>query len=235
MSPVVLSFHDSELSSHLSQMQLTTDLFSIPWFMTLFSHIYQLDKIYNLWDAVLVRPPIFTVFVAFGIVRQLRDTLLQKDFSSVFSEPLAVDVEKSIADAIEAFRTTPTSLAVHMRSHGHPPPLSGCVSFEDFTALRGGALLVDLRQPEETKPPEKLTFLTESRKRTFGVNEAISDGYLNLKDDKLPTQLFFICSGLDRDTQLLVFLSVVGLSVIPPLLSVAGVLAGGLELQQHSR
>jgi TBC domain-containing protein kinase-like protein len=51
---LLLSFHDPELWTHLDEMMFKPDLFAIPWFLTSFAHVFSLDKIFHLWDALLL-------------------------------------------------------------------------------------------------------------------------------------------------------------------------------------
>ncbi|KAI8636789.1 rab-GTPase-TBC domain-containing protein [Parasitella parasitica] len=77
----LLSFHDPELSSHLDTIGFMPDLYAIPWFLTLFTHVFPLDKIYHLWDKLLVGPSSLPLFAGIAILRQIRDTLLSYEFN----------------------------------------------------------------------------------------------------------------------------------------------------------
>ncbi|KAF9367098.1 hypothetical protein CPC16_006982, partial [Podila verticillata] len=94
----LLSFHDPELSSHLDHIGFVPQLYAISWFMTLFTHIFPLDKIYHLWDKILVGPSSLPLFVGIAILQQFRQELMRSEFNEaigIFSESFPeMDIEK---------------------------------------------------------------------------------------------------------------------------------------------
>ncbi|KAF9902414.1 hypothetical protein EC991_004961 [Linnemannia zychae] len=109
----LLSYHDPELSSHLDHIRFIPQLYAISWFMTLFTHIFPLDKIYHLWDKILVGPSSLPLFVGIAILQQFRQELLQSEFNEaigIFSESFPeMDIEKCIETALAMCRVTPPS------------------------------------------------------------------------------------------------------------------------------
>ncbi|KAF9287339.1 hypothetical protein BGZ68_001947 [Mortierella alpina] len=109
----LLSYHDPELSSHLDHIRFIPQLYAISWFMTLFTHIFPLDKIYHLWDKILVGPSSLPLFVGIAILQQFRLQLLQSEFNEaigIFSESFPeMDIEKCIETALAMCRVTPPS------------------------------------------------------------------------------------------------------------------------------
>ncbi|KAI9262078.1 rab-GTPase-TBC domain-containing protein [Sporodiniella umbellata] len=116
----LLSFHDPELSSHLDYIGFMPDLYAIPWFLTLFTHVFPLDKIYHLWDKFLVGPSSLPLFAGIAILRQIRDTLLGYEFNDcivLFSDSFPkVDIEKCVQSALNMCKVTPPSAVA--RIHG---------------------------------------------------------------------------------------------------------------------
>ncbi|KAG1172408.1 hypothetical protein G6F70_006425 [Rhizopus microsporus] len=116
----LLSFHDPELSSHLDAIGFMPDLYAIPWFLTLFTHVFPLDKIYHLWDKLLVGPSSLPLFAGIAILRQIRDTLLTYEFNDcivLFSDSFPkVDIEKCVQNALNMCKVTPPSITT--RVHG---------------------------------------------------------------------------------------------------------------------
>ncbi|KAI8814444.1 hypothetical protein BJ742DRAFT_734234 [Cladochytrium replicatum] len=136
------SFHDPELSSHLLGIGLTPELYAIPWFMTMFSHIFSLDKIFHLWDTYVTEsgrntgkaPRLVFPFTALSILSQLRDALLSGDFNHVispngfyipkliilkkcmvlFSDLPTIDMETCITATQGFFQYTPPSMLRHL-------------------------------------------------------------------------------------------------------------------------
>ncbi|KAG0244495.1 rab-GTPase-TBC domain-containing protein [Mortierella sp. GBAus27b] len=109
----LLSFHDPLLSSHLDHIRFIPQLYAIPWFMTLFTHIFPLDKIYHLWDKILVGPSSLSLFVGIAILQQFRHELLRSEFNEaigIFSGSFPeMDIEKCIEAALTMCRVTPPS------------------------------------------------------------------------------------------------------------------------------
>ncbi len=79
----ILSYHDPNLASYTDSIALHPDLYAIPWFMTLFAHVFSLGKVYHLYDRILVGPPALALCVGVGVLRQMRDKLLARDFNDV--------------------------------------------------------------------------------------------------------------------------------------------------------
>lgn len=81
----LVSFHDPELFIHMEEIGLTPNLFALSWFMTMFSHRFNLEKVYLIWDFLLtaqedVAAPIC---FAFAVLQVLRSKLLHDDFNEV--------------------------------------------------------------------------------------------------------------------------------------------------------
>ncbi|KAI8332532.1 rab-GTPase-TBC domain-containing protein [Choanephora cucurbitarum] len=116
----LLSFHDPELSSHLDTIGFMPDLYAIPWFLTMFTHVFPLDKIYHLWDKLLVGPTSLPLFAGIAILRQIRDTLLGYEFNDcivLFSDSFPkVDIEKCVQSALSMCKVTPPSITVRIHS-----------------------------------------------------------------------------------------------------------------------
>ncbi|CAG8439739.1 12090_t:CDS:10 [Ambispora leptoticha] len=121
----LLSFHDPELSSHLNRIGFVPDLYAIPWFLTLFTHVFPLDKTYHLWDKLLVGPSSLPLFAGISILRQLRDVLLASEFNdciSMISESFPeVDIEKCIQSALSMCKVTPPSVVYRVHDPNSQP------------------------------------------------------------------------------------------------------------------
>ncbi|CAM0140285.1 unnamed protein product [Umbelopsis sp. WA50703] len=110
----ILSFHDPELSTHLDLIGFMPDLYAIPWFLTMFTYVFPLDKIYHLWDKLLVGSSSIPLFTGVAILRQIRGVLLTSEFNdciTLFSESFPeVDIEKCLQSALSMFKVTPESV-----------------------------------------------------------------------------------------------------------------------------
>lgn len=82
--------------------------------------VFPLDKIYHLWDKLLVGPSSLPLFAGIAILRQIRDTLLSYEFNDcivLFSDSFPkVDIEKCVQSALNMCKVTPPS--VSSRVHG---------------------------------------------------------------------------------------------------------------------
>lgn len=72
-----------------------------------------MDKIYHLWDKILVGPSSLPLFVGIAILQQFRQELLRSEFNEaigIFSESFpGMDIEKCIESALAMCRVTPPS------------------------------------------------------------------------------------------------------------------------------
>ncbi|XP_068627639.1 TBC domain-containing protein kinase-like protein [Battus philenor] len=108
------AFHEPELATHLHEINFVPELFAIPWFLTMFSHVFPLHKIVHLWDALLVEGPALPLFMGVGILRQLRDTLLDSGFNEcilLFSDLPEIDIGECVKESIEMLRSSPRSIS----------------------------------------------------------------------------------------------------------------------------
>jgi hypothetical protein len=85
--------------------------------------VFPLDKIYHLWDKLLVGPSSLPLFAGIAILRQIRDTLLRYEFDDcivLFAESFPkVDIEKCVQNALNMCKVTPPSIS--SRVHGPSP------------------------------------------------------------------------------------------------------------------
>ncbi|KAK2720703.1 TBC domain-containing protein kinase-like protein [Artemia franciscana] len=108
----LLAFHDPLLSVHLAEVRFVPELYAIPWFLTMFAHVFPLNKIFHLWDTLLLGSASFPLFVGLAILRQLRELLMSSGFNeciSYFSNMPEIDMERCLKDSKEMWETTPKS------------------------------------------------------------------------------------------------------------------------------
>ncbi|CAH0397326.1 unnamed protein product [Chilo suppressalis] len=117
------AFHEPELATHLHEINFVPELFAIPWFLTMFSHVFPLHKILHLWDALLVEGPSLPLFMGVGILRQLRDTLLSSGFNECIllsSDLPEIDIGECVKESINMCRSSPRSIS-YRRFTNEPP------------------------------------------------------------------------------------------------------------------
>ncbi|XP_048467290.1 TBC domain-containing protein kinase-like protein [Rhincodon typus] len=122
----MIAFHDPELSNHLNEIGFIPDLYAIPWFLTMFTHVFPLHKIFHLWDTLLLGNSSFPFCIGVAILQQLRDRLLSNGFNEcilLFSDLPEIDIERCVRESINLFCWTPKSATY--RQHAQPPkPIS---------------------------------------------------------------------------------------------------------------
>jgi TBC domain-containing protein kinase-like protein len=88
----LIGFHDPVLAQKMKTMGLNPDLFAISWFTTLFSRnhdlfdaldIFPFSHLVHLWDWLLVSPQYSELYLALGLIFQLRTEILNNDFNHV--------------------------------------------------------------------------------------------------------------------------------------------------------
>uniref|UniRef100_H2SYN1 TBC domain-containing protein kinase-like protein n=1 Tax=Takifugu rubripes TaxID=31033 RepID=H2SYN1_TAKRU len=118
----MIAFHDPELSNHLNEIGFIPDLYAIPWFLTMFTHVFPLHKIFHLWDTLLLGNSSFPFCIGVAILQQLRDRLLANGFNEcilLFSDLPEIDIERCVRESISLFCWSPKSATY--RQHAQPP------------------------------------------------------------------------------------------------------------------
>ncbi|XP_006629962.2 TBC domain-containing protein kinase-like protein [Lepisosteus oculatus] len=122
----MIAFHDPQLSNHLNEIGFIPDLYAIPWFLTMFTHVFPLHKIFHLWDTLLLGNSSFPFCIGVAILQQLRDRLLANGFNEcilLFSDLPEIDIERCVRESINLFCWTPKSATY--RQHAQPPKSVG--------------------------------------------------------------------------------------------------------------
>ncbi|XP_044258848.1 TBC domain-containing protein kinase-like protein isoform X1 [Tribolium madens] len=121
----LIAFHDPRLANHLHEINFYPELFAIPWFLTVFSHVFPLYKILHLWDKLLLGDSSFPLHIGLSVLTQLRDRLLNSGFNEcilLFSDLPEVDIEKCVSYSTATFQSTPKSITAREHQNGkyHP-------------------------------------------------------------------------------------------------------------------
>ncbi|XP_043192085.1 TBC domain-containing protein kinase-like protein [Amphibalanus amphitrite] len=118
---LLTAFVDPLLGQHLTQTGFVPELYAIPWFLTMFTHVFPLHKIFHLWDALLLEDSGFPLCVGVAILQQLRDRLLQFGFNEcilLFSDMPDINMEAVVVESLRVQALTPRSV-LHRE---HAPP-----------------------------------------------------------------------------------------------------------------
>lgn len=121
----MIAFHDPELSNHLNEIGFIPDLYAIPWFLTMFTHVFPLHKIFHLWDTLLLGNSSFPFCIGVAILQQLRDRLLANGFNEcilLFSDLPEIDIERCVRESINLFCWTPKSATYRQHAQPNKPP-----------------------------------------------------------------------------------------------------------------
>ncbi|KAG8454122.1 hypothetical protein GDO86_000676 [Hymenochirus boettgeri] len=125
----MIAFHDPELSNHLNEIGFIPDLYAIPWFLTMFTHVFPLHKIFHLWDTLLLGNASFPFCIGVAILQQLRVRLLANGFNEcilLFSDLPEIDIERCVQESINLFCWTPKSATY--RQHAQMPKLTSDIN-----------------------------------------------------------------------------------------------------------
>lgn len=109
----LLSYHDASLAIHLEKLGFLPNLYAIPWFLTMFTHVLPLHKILHVWDCLLLGDVTFPLCIGLAILNQLRQELLEFNFNDcivAFSDLPEIDIERCIRDASHFYNSTPDKL-----------------------------------------------------------------------------------------------------------------------------
>lgn len=109
----LLSYHDAPLASHLDKLGFLPNLYAIPWFLTMFTHVLPLHKVLHVWDCLILGDEKFPLCVGLALLTQLRQELLEFSFNDcivAFSDLPEIDIERLIRDASHFYNSTPDRL-----------------------------------------------------------------------------------------------------------------------------
>ncbi|XP_037938047.1 TBC domain-containing protein kinase-like protein [Teleopsis dalmanni] len=112
------AFHEPILARHLASINFIPELFAIPWFLTMFSHVFPLHKILHLWDKLMLGDNSYPLFIGISILRQLKNTLLGSGFNEcilLFSDLPDIVMENCVVESQKMYELTPKS--VSQRTH----------------------------------------------------------------------------------------------------------------------
>ncbi|KAF0988822.1 hypothetical protein HZS_7497 [Henneguya salminicola] len=110
----LLVFHDPELARHLSDINFKAELYAIPWFLTMFSHVLSLHTLCHLWDTLILGSSYFPMCFGVGILISTRSNLVGNDFNQCilnFSNFSEIDINQCLTNAISVYNRTPPSIA----------------------------------------------------------------------------------------------------------------------------
>uniref|UniRef100_A0A673FNI1 TBC domain-containing protein kinase-like protein n=1 Tax=Sinocyclocheilus rhinocerous TaxID=307959 RepID=A0A673FNI1_9TELE len=170
----MIAFHDPELSNHLNEIGFIPDLYAIPWFLTMFTHVFPLHKIFHLWDTLLLGNSSFPFCIGVAILQQLRDRLLANGFNEcilLFSDLPEIDIERCVRESINLFCWTPKSATY--RQHAQPnKPASDSNSFGKTPSYYSSEYQ-DLTKTDLSREPLKLSELKAEVSPRISVEDLI--------------------------------------------------------------
>ena len=108
----LMAFHGPDLYNHLFDVGFQPELYAIPWFLTVFTHVFPLEKIFLIWNKLLVNNSSFPLFVGLSILWQLKGNLLSFGFNEcilLFSDLPDINIDTCMRDAEYLASITPES------------------------------------------------------------------------------------------------------------------------------
>ena len=110
----MLAYQEPEVYNHLEKIQFKPDLYAISWILTAFSHVFTINKVFKIWDELLVNSPALLLFVGISILKHLKNELITLDFNGVillFSNLPNISIEPCLEDAKLSLRNTPLTIS----------------------------------------------------------------------------------------------------------------------------
>ncbi|XP_075156009.1 TBC domain-containing protein kinase-like protein [Haematobia irritans] len=108
------AFHEPLLAQHLHNIHFIPELFAIPWFLTMFSHVFPLHKILHLWDKLMLGDNSYPLYIGISILKQLKSTLLASGFNEcilLFSDLPDIVMENCVVESQKMYDSTPKSIS----------------------------------------------------------------------------------------------------------------------------
>ncbi|KAI6653363.1 hypothetical protein LOD99_3583 [Oopsacas minuta] len=108
----LIAFHAPQLYNHLFDIGFQPELYAIPWFLTVFTHVFPLEKIFLIWNKLLVNNSTFPLFIGLGILWQLKSNLLTFGFNDcilLFSDLPDINIDKCMEEAEYLASKTPAT------------------------------------------------------------------------------------------------------------------------------
>eukprot|EP00928_Gymnodinium_smaydae_P087620 TRINITY_DN71864_c0_g1_i1.p1 TRINITY_DN71864_c0_g1~~TRINITY_DN71864_c0_g1_i1.p1 ORF type:complete len:954 (+),score=213.58 TRINITY_DN71864_c0_g1_i1:214-2862(+) len=113
----LLRFVDPQLELHLQSIGLQPDMYASLWFPTWFVQLFPLNQLVMLWDALMMRPPQFPLFIGVCLMHFFRCPLLSIDevphaVSFFASCAGLVDISVLLQASIALFYAVPASVTL---------------------------------------------------------------------------------------------------------------------------
>ncbi|XP_062533683.1 TBC domain-containing protein kinase-like protein [Armigeres subalbatus] len=118
-------FQGLMLAKHLHEIHLIPEMCAIPWFLTMFSHVFPLHKIFHLWDKLILGDHSYPLFIGIAILKQLKSTLLKSGFNEcilLFSDLPDIVMETCVNDSEAMYQFTPKSITYRKYALNDDPP-----------------------------------------------------------------------------------------------------------------
>uniref|UniRef100_A0A8C2JB56 TBC domain-containing protein kinase-like protein n=1 Tax=Cyprinus carpio TaxID=7962 RepID=A0A8C2JB56_CYPCA len=168
----IIAFHDPELRNHLNEIGFIPDLYAIPWFLTMFTHVFPLHKIFHLWDTLLLGNSSFPFCIGVAILQQLRDRLLASGFNKcilLFSDLPEIDIERCVRESINLFCWTPKSATYHQHAQPNKPDSNSFGKTPSYYSSE----YQDLTKTDLSREPLKLSELKAEVSQRISVEDLI--------------------------------------------------------------
>jgi len=118
---LMLKYHDSRFSLYLANANIGPELYSTPWFLTIFaSKIADANLVLALWEELMAsRDQMFVIYIALALLFVNRNQILASEPSIILvtTSQLTINTEedlvKILAKAKELMETTPPSVEVY--------------------------------------------------------------------------------------------------------------------------
>ena len=118
---LILKYHDSRFSQYFSNAHISPELYSTPWFLTLYaSKISDVRLVLALWEELLASTDqMFTIYIALALLFVNRNLILASEPSAILvtTSQLTIntkeDLDKIVQKARELIAATPPSIELY--------------------------------------------------------------------------------------------------------------------------
>ncbi|KAI1280799.1 TBC domain-containing protein kinase-like protein [Halotydeus destructor] len=184
----LLAFHDPKLFNHLDELGFNPELYAIPWFLTMFTHVLPLHKTIHVWDTLLLGDESFPLCIGVSILLQLRPQLINYSFNDcilIFSDLPELNIERCVKEAVRIFDSTPKSIIKRdlvpldqLRAEIAPRISMGDLQeLLTFPNTGEGVVILDMRSAEHLKAYGNIREALIGNGSKGNIRESLSTGH----------------------------------------------------------
>eukprot|EP01135_Chromosphaera_perkinsii_P005460 Nk52_evm9s352 gene=Nk52_evmTU9s352 len=172
-----------ELAVHLHDINFIPELYAISWFLTSYTHIFPIDKIFHIWDSLLLHAKGMSIAIAVSILCHLESSLIRVSFNdciNIFTDVADLSTESILSKACEILERTPPSVLYRehdedeIKKRDEESPPSRKQSFEGSSKWWNLVLPLDVRKLELCPRISLEDFISLTENFKFGELQVVA-------------------------------------------------------------